>query len=164
MRWCRRAVMMMRESWWAIKSKKHPDTKPGLWVGPILHPSPIYDMLEQVKGLVLQNQRHSICMTEYNVQEESQWGISRKQRPRIRPKTPCSTHLQVKKYGHQDILCDLLCHTETTTVRIFLFYSKFYFICFVWKLQGQKSIAKGQEDKRGSDAWCEIHKESILMF
>jgi hypothetical protein len=82
----------------------------------LAHPNiyPISELLEHVKGLVLQIQSCRVSMTQDNriskrsPRENPRLMCSRNQRPQIRPMTHCNEHLQVKLFEQKSVLFDRL--------------------------------------------------------
>lgn len=84
--------------------------------------------------------------------------------PQIRPMIHCNEHLQVMFHVLKCVLCDSLCHTTASTMR--LFFSLLILLYFILGeiLQGQRVNTKGQGNEWDWDASCEIHKESIKFI
>lgn len=86
----------------------------------------------------------------------------------LRPVTLCNENLQVKIYGIKGILCDSLCHTRASMVRLFFFllFSFLLNLTLFWKgsLQEQRVNTKVQGDEWNWDSWCERCKEKIKRY
>lgn len=68
-------VVFIQDCWWANHLSYLLEPDAGLWAAPPQH-LPIYELLELVKVLVLQNQSHRISDPgqQHNIGEESSWG------------------------------------------------------------------------------------------
>lgn len=110
------------------------------------HPNtyPIYELLEHVKGWILQNQGCRISMTQQQqvIREECQWGLqcSRSRRLRSKPMNHCKKYLQVKLSGQRVILWD----APQFPWQDFFHFFIFLFSTFFWgRLQGKKANMEG---------------------
>jgi hypothetical protein len=155
-------VVWVLKSWWADQLSFHSASDPGLLVGLPQHLRIaihcIYELLEQVKRLVLQIESCRISMTQGNnrISERS---------PIEGPRLILYQKLEVNltndswrwTFASKSVWTKgcIVGHTET-------FKLKFYFL-FLWggRLKDWRADMKGQRDEWNWSAWCRIHKEWI---
>lgn len=125
-----------RGCWWAYRVQKNRSTS-GLvstntsqaqvqsFESPQPYIYPIHELVECMKGLVLQIQNYRISMTQAAatgypraVPMRFQWS-GRSQSPCTRPMSQCSEYLQANACGQKAILWEMVWHTTASTMRVF---------------------------------------------
>lgn len=168
-----RAVLVeyMQESRWADQLSKTQAQTHGFELAHLIT-EPLHELLECMKGPMLQNQSCQISMTEGNNRISKRvllrihyWQCIRSQRPRTTSITHCHGHLQRKLFGQMYILCDTLWHTTAPVVRFsFLFFN--FYLCFLLqgRLQRWRAGIVGWGDEWDWGTCCEIHKNINKIF